>query len=724
MLNIKHFNINPKMQATINKIKSILTKVSANKPLPVSDQTQLHQLVTTVKTELNKNHTDDTLNIHIDILQKYRLGSDDKQKIINDLPNKLDKILKILSDKPNGPEIKEGEEEEVEIKTGKQEEPDIKNDIRKDNIEPGNMLRLCSIDINSADLSIDIIEKGYNDNIEYYKHDADHPMVGVTKYVHGYRAQYNRTGSKHKNIEDACKKMIDISMATMTAETPLCSLITKDIIKGYCRCGDMLLIVYWYNNDPYFNIRHIIHILGIKDVNDKIRSVKNDIKHIYFNKNTFGGYDLCELIAEDAMIRIIMESKTAFADHFKVNISKMIVMLRKNGIICLDKKGEFVINKEFRKSPENVKNANNESMEMTIVTNLSDRNTFMEKTITQTLTRYTVDNKIAVTMFALDIIVTGSKISIWNYLKKSVMYFFVISLTDESGTLLCKIGYSADILQRYHDLKNEYGCNFYLAGIKGVESIQTEKAFHTMIKQMHPQIHYGNVKVKDKYKDELYYLCDTVYDEFKRVHDNIIQINNYKQLTKDELEMDQYFKDQPSIFITFKNITYMNDLKCLAYMNESQLASFDKSHSDMTKCLMAQYQITSQKYEAKITSINKEFDIEKLRLEDKKLQYDIEYKKLADIQKQEMDKINMQAQMMKYESDQATLRASEKYKLKHDTAKHEQEHTMAIEKLKHDAAKYESDQLTFRTLEKVKTDLQIAKEVTRQKELEAKKKKH
>ena len=66
-------------------------------------------------------------------------------------------------------------------------------------------------------------------------------------------------------------------------------------------------VIYWYNNDPYFDIQHIINVLELKGqtIKKKYNEFSKDVQYMILHKNEFGGYIIRELINEQTMYRII-----------------------------------------------------------------------------------------------------------------------------------------------------------------------------------------------------------------------------------------------------------------------------------------------------------------------------------------------------------------------------------------------------------------------------------
>jgi hypothetical protein len=104
----------------------------------------------------------------------------------------------------------------------------------------------------------------------------------------------------------------------------------------------------------------------------------------------------------------------------------------------------------------------------------------------------------------------------WNkYIKKHLMYFFVTTINDpqSKNRIICKIGYTYDLIERIKSLQNEYKSKFYLLNLKIIDSMQDEKKFHTYLKTKFPFLPL-EYKIGNTYKDETYVFDIALYNEF------------------------------------------------------------------------------------------------------------------------------------------------------------------------------------------------------------------
>jgi len=134
------------------------------------------------------------------------------------------------------------------------------------------------------------------------------------------------------------------------------------------------------------------------------------------------------------------------------------------------------------------------------------------------------------------------------------MYFFIITLEDPQNLnrILCKIGYSCDLLKRIVSLQNEYKCKFYLIGLKLVHSVQDEKEFHNLLKKKYPELSV-DLKINNIDKDESY-----VFDiELYKTYLNYVDKGEFN--TKD-VEIEEKTKQLLSEYFENMDLRYEQEL--------------------------------------------------------------------------------------------------------------------------------------------------------------------
>lgn len=251
--------------------------------------------------------------------------------------------------------------------------------------------------------------------------------------------------------------------------------------------GKKIIIYLTENNKAYFDINHVINLLD--DINikrKKYAEYKNDIVLYDIRDNEYGGFYVKEFINQETFYKILLHSNSAFAKKFKEDISKILDQLTNQGNLTLV--NDKLILVENKKPKEY----------------LVDDYNYIQ----------TYENEKLVNFVKNQII--EFKKSNWNkYLNRHVMYFFIITLEDPKGLnrILCKIGYSCDLLKRIKSLEGEYKCKFYLIGIKLVHSVQDEKEFHNLLKKKFPEFSV-DLKIGNTDKDECYVFDIELYKTF------------------------------------------------------------------------------------------------------------------------------------------------------------------------------------------------------------------
>lgn len=182
-------------------------------------------------------------------------------------------------------------------------------------------------DINE-ELTTDEIENKLDSKIpKYNKYDKNHPMQGVTfnEKNNNFRLQYKNYDSNATNFTTACEKIKE-KITPKNQEK-----ILKKCGKNYFTYMDHFFITYWKNNDPLFDIQHIISVLNLKPsyIKEKYNEFSDKIIYYMWHKNEYDGYILRELIDEKSMYELILSSNSKFSKSFKTDIAQILVQLRK-----------------------------------------------------------------------------------------------------------------------------------------------------------------------------------------------------------------------------------------------------------------------------------------------------------------------------------------------------------------------------------------------------------
>ena len=123
-----------------------------------------------------------------------------------------------------------------------------------------------------------------------------------------------------------------------------------------------------------------------------------------------------------------------------------------------------------------------------------------------------------------------------KYINSNIMYLYIMDYKTEDKTILIKIGYTSDLLEREKTLITEYSCNFYPVGFQHIHSEQDEKKFHKLIRNVYPHL-INNLKINNKIKKEIYKYDEVLISEFLNYHlklNNLLLIEQEKTIQEKE----------------------------------------------------------------------------------------------------------------------------------------------------------------------------------------------
>jgi hypothetical protein len=288
--------------------------------------------------------------------------------------------------------------------------------------------------------------------------------------------------------------------------------------------GKKIIIYLTEDNKPYFDINHIINLFDeIKSKKDKYHEYNKSIVGYDIRDNEYGGFYIKEYIDQESFFKMLLHTNSIFSNKFKDDVAKILDNLTN--------KGEIQIR--------------NDNLVVNIIPKQIDY--FKEEYIyTQTY-----DN-INLVEFVKKEIKKCKSIN-WNkYIDRHILYFFVITLEDPNGLnrILCKIGYSCDLVDRFKSLQSEYKCKFYLLGLKLINSIKDEKKFHTELKTKYPEF-IINHKISGHDKDETYVFDIELYKTFLNYNDKCeFNREDIKLEEENEKMMKEYFENLDKRFET------------------------------------------------------------------------------------------------------------------------------------------------------------------------------
>lgn len=556
------------LKTLINKYKEIATKVSPDKVLSGTVRNELKESAIDIEKEANKANIDIAdFKITIEILNKSKLSSEDKNVLKNiEIVNTIETKYQESIDKNKPEKVSVKNEKSKNKKAGEKQQTKIVQDdeiileVGKETIKnDGNKceaFRKLNINIDSEEMTADILESAYDNGIDYYnKFNQERPMAGVSKEDNSYRVRHNNIKQRFTTLQEACDKMKENLLGFQKdGSIGKPSKFLEVIGKTFVKCVDILLVVYYYNNELFFDIRHLTFLMEIVNYSEKIAELRPEIAYCLIHKNKYGGYVIRELIPEAVMLNMFMQGQTSFAKKFRKDICEILIELRNDGIIGVDKNGK--ISKIKTKSHEN--NTSETKTVSTVITNhlettvtiLEPQNRFIDG-ISKIFTDHSNDTSIICSMMLLyNLISNGSKIELSKYFGNSVMYFYLTNLIDENNPeIIVKIGFTTDIVKRHTDLKRDYKCSMFLCGLKFVKSIQDEQRYHKMMEDKHPYAKLIKPSVNNKIRDEMYKLSNITWQTFCMIQETQPIIEAENNLTDDQIGMINDINNQMNYYV-------------------------------------------------------------------------------------------------------------------------------------------------------------------------------
>lgn len=407
------------------------------------------------------------------------------------------------------------------------------------------------------DIIDDIIKEINDENLEnildmecdrYNKFTSNNPA----EYIYYNKTHNNYTLAIPKNKEKKSKdlsKLINILKENVQQEK-VRKFLQLELFKKISYKGKRIIIYYDnISKKPYFDINHVINLFD--DINykrDKYYEYKKSIEVYSIKNNNVNGFYIKEFISQETFFNMLLHTNSLFSNKFKNDIAKLLDQLTNQGQLMIDN-DTLVLNNNV---PNNVLIPKNvDHFKEDYIYNQTYENTQL------------LD-------FIKHLIVSNKQINYNKYLNKHVLYFFVITLDDPSGLnrILCKIGYTCDIIGRIKSLPNEYKCKFYLIGLKTIYSVQDEKAFHNNLKTLHPEL-VVDLKINDHTKDEIYVFDHKVFQLFNNTPDKVKFDDCDIQLEKETQDvLTNYFYCIESRFENEILLKLKNNFKIGAIVNE------------------------------------------------------------------------------------------------------------------------------------------------------------
>lgn len=438
--------------------------------------------------------------------------------------------------------------------------------------------------------SVDDIEHELDSKIKKYNgFSENHPMQGIS-YLENkqkWRIQTDTINTTTKKLNIATQKIID-SINVGKIET--------NSVKKFFNYKNHYFIIYWNNDNPLFDIQHIISVLNLKTTSytEKYNEFSNQITNYIWYKNEFDGYILRELIPETTVFEIILSSNSIISKSFKKDVSEILSDLRKDG--------DLIITNDTISAKKLKKHANVDEGKDVVIKNMIKNDLSLS-----------YDNP--ADMMQLYILINQmSFVPISQFIDQSVLYASIVSLKRNHNKVIVKFGWTLDILSRIKKLQSEYGSNFYLIGLKRVKNEPIEKQFHKILALKYPDS-IESVKISGKDKVELYKFNLLMMSEF-----NAIEEDNTKNI------QDIILNDEQKILVSsigHQNTIFQNII--MSQLNMNNIMSKTTDANVINNCAILHYNFltiqsnntyeqTIRKMQFDADNVAKEFKIKELEI--------------------------------------------------------------------------------------------------------------
>lgn len=108
----------------------------------------------------------------------------------------------------------------------------------------------------------------------------------------------------------------------------------------------------------------------------------------------------------------------------------------------------------------------------------------------------------------------GKTINLKNYKNRSVLYMFIIDskINNYENNIICKIGFTENIVKRKRQLEIEYKCKLYLIDIIKIKSLSYERSFHKYLKIKYSSLVVDTL-INNIKRNELYIISPSLHIE-------------------------------------------------------------------------------------------------------------------------------------------------------------------------------------------------------------------
>jgi hypothetical protein len=360
-----------------------------------------------------------------------------------------------------------------------------------DNIIPSDNTttddKIIEIDDNDLESMLDVQCTRYNKFTE--SNPAEHIMYDKNK--NRYIMTYNNKTIKRKD-KDEIINLLKISLGDKYGKT-----FSKIIPRQNIKYKDKKIIIYIHGNKPYFDINHIINLFDdIKIKYKKYDEYKGTIELYDTRDNQYGGFYIKEFINQETFFKMLLHTNSIFSNKFKDDVAKLLNKLSCGGSITIQ----------------------NDKLK---INNSVDIDPFK----TEYQCTQTYDNAELVAFIRCEL-AKAKAINFTQYDKVHCMYMCITTFKDPQGLnrILCKIGYTCNIVDRIKSLKTEYKCDFYLLGIRTIYNVQCEQKFHQQLRQQYPNL-VTNIRINGGDKNEIYCFDKMLYGSFT-MYENKIKVKD------------------------------------------------------------------------------------------------------------------------------------------------------------------------------------------------------
>lgn len=422
----------------------------------------------------------------VEILGYQKINKENKDLLISYKQTLID-LIKKNKDTFNKKVVEEDESECEDIENDEDNNEQVEEEDENDEQEEGK--------------SADEVEKMLDKKVAQYNgFSMNKPMKGVSfdKSKDKFDVRINKERKKFSKLNAAC----EFAKEQLLGKN---RILISNVAPYYFEYQGHYFMIYWHNNDPLFDIHHIILSLNLKVAcaAKKYNAFKDEVTHCHWHKNKFGGYILRELVNEETLYNIILSSESKISKAFKKDVSKILAELRKNGEIEITK--TQVRTKKHRrvlKDPHKPK--------------VNDDNELLEMIKEESKCEFYCYDKLSDVIKLKKMIKEGSKIPLFKYADTPVIYLVLITLKRLHKYVVVKVGYTVDIIDRLRTLKKEYNANVFLLDIKCIKHEGVEEHFHKKYYDIHPD-HIEPLIIGKTNKEELYKLNDQLITEFNNV---------------------------------------------------------------------------------------------------------------------------------------------------------------------------------------------------------------